>query len=59
MTMKLKDIAALLGGEMAGEPDTEIRGVSGLEDAAEGDITFVDMKHIKQAGDSRASSSSR
>lgn len=54
--MRLRDIAELLGGEITGNPDTDIKGVSGLEDAGEGDITFAaDLKHIRQARDSRAS----
>ncbi|MDA8170122.1 MAG: UDP-3-O-(3-hydroxymyristoyl)glucosamine N-acyltransferase [Nitrospiraceae bacterium] len=39
--MKLGDISALLGGRLSGNPDEEITGVSGLEDAGPGDITFI------------------
>ncbi|MCX7793044.1 MAG: UDP-3-O-(3-hydroxymyristoyl)glucosamine N-acyltransferase [Thermodesulfovibrionales bacterium] len=39
--MKLKEIAEYLKGELRGEPELEIRGVEGIEDAMEGDITFL------------------
>jgi UDP-3-O-[3-hydroxymyristoyl] glucosamine N-acyltransferase len=54
--MKLKDIAALLEGEIIGTSDVDIKGVAGLEDAEEGDITFIaDKKHIAQALKTKAS----
>ncbi len=39
--MKLRDIAELVGGELHGEGDVEISGVSGLDDAREGDISYI------------------
>ncbi len=39
--MKLKDIADLIGGEIAGNEEIEITGVSGISNAKEGDITFL------------------
>ena len=42
--MKLEEIAALLSGEIIGEPDIEISGVSGIREAKEGDITFISTK---------------
>jgi len=39
--MKLRDIAAKLGCELEGDPTVEITGVSGLEDAQPGDLTFL------------------
>jgi UDP-3-O-[3-hydroxymyristoyl] glucosamine N-acyltransferase len=39
--LRLGEIARLLGGEVLGDPEVEIRGVSGVEDAREGDITFA------------------
>jgi UDP-3-O-[3-hydroxymyristoyl] glucosamine N-acyltransferase len=55
--MKLREIALLLGGEVRGEPELEIKGVAGLEDAAEGDISYIaDTKSISLARKSRASS---
>ncbi len=54
--MKVRDIARLVGGEADGEPELEISGVSGIEDAAAGDISFVASKKIlKIARDSEAS----
>ena len=42
--MKLKDLAALIGGEVSGNPDKEITGVSGFDEANEGDITFISSR---------------
>lgn len=54
--MKLRDVAQLLGGELKGEPELEIKGVAGLDDAGEGCISFVaDKKSLQQASESRAS----
>ncbi|MBI3377882.1 MAG: UDP-3-O-(3-hydroxymyristoyl)glucosamine N-acyltransferase [Nitrospirae bacterium] len=39
--MKLREIAELLGGELAGNPDIEIKGAAGISDAEDGDITFL------------------
>lgn len=39
--MKLKEIAEYLKGELRGDPYLEIRGVEGIENAMEGDITFL------------------
>jgi UDP-3-O-[3-hydroxymyristoyl] glucosamine N-acyltransferase len=39
--MKLRDIAAKLGCELEGDPAVEITGVSGLEEAQAGDLTFL------------------
>jgi UDP-3-O-[3-hydroxymyristoyl] glucosamine N-acyltransferase len=41
-TMKLSDIASALGASLENaDPDTEITGVAGIEEAAAGQITFV------------------
>ncbi|MBI4824111.1 MAG: UDP-3-O-(3-hydroxymyristoyl)glucosamine N-acyltransferase [Nitrospirae bacterium] len=54
--MKLKDIAKLLEAEIIGQEDIEITGVSGIEDALEGDITFLSSpKYIKRLRDTKAS----
>ena len=42
--MKLGEIASLLGGRLAGDPECEITGVSGLDTAGPGDITFLGKK---------------
>jgi UDP-3-O-[3-hydroxymyristoyl] glucosamine N-acyltransferase len=39
--MKLRDIAALLHAEVAGGDDVEIRRVAKIEEAGEGDISFI------------------
>jgi UDP-3-O-[3-hydroxymyristoyl] glucosamine N-acyltransferase len=39
--MKLSTLAAHLGAELQGDPDSEIRSAAGLEDARPGQITFV------------------
>lgn len=54
--MRLKDIAKLLSAEIIGNEDIEITGVSGIEDALEGDITFLaSPKYIKKLKDTKAS----
>ncbi len=54
--MKLRDIARVLDGEISGEPELDIKGVAGIEDAREGDITYVaDKKSIPFAQKSPAS----
>jgi len=37
----LSEIAALVGGELVGDADPEISGAAGVEDAGEGELTFV------------------
>jgi len=39
--MKLKEIAELFDGEIIGDPEIEIKGVAGIPDSDEGDITFL------------------
>jgi UDP-3-O-[3-hydroxymyristoyl] glucosamine N-acyltransferase len=41
MAKTLKEIAALIGGEIVGDESIIITGVAGIQDAAEGDITFL------------------
>jgi len=54
--MKLGEITRLLGGELAGDAETEITGVAGIEHARQGDITFVlGRKLAAEAGKSAAS----
>lgn len=54
--MKLKELAALTGGTISGDPEVEINGVSGINEAAAGDITLLaDRKMIASASDSAAS----
>jgi UDP-3-O-[3-hydroxymyristoyl] glucosamine N-acyltransferase len=49
--VKLGEIAQLLKGEIIGPPqanDTEIKGIAGIKDALEGDITFVASERYKK-----------
>jgi len=39
--MKLREIAAALGCQLAGDGEIEIRGVAGMEHAAAGELTFL------------------
>ncbi len=39
--LKLKEVAALVNGELVGNPEQEIHRVVGIEEAGEGDITFL------------------
>src|SRR3990172_5004157 len=41
MEKTLKELAELVGGEVAGNGDTLIKGVAPLDSAVHGDITFV------------------
>jgi UDP-3-O-[3-hydroxymyristoyl] glucosamine N-acyltransferase len=54
--MKVKDIAAIIDGEIDGNEQLEISGVEGLEEGQEGDICFLaDEKLIDLAEKSQAS----
>ena len=41
MNVPLKEIASLVGGEIVGDKDIVIKGVSGIKEANQGEITFV------------------
>ncbi len=54
--MKLSEIAQLFNGRVEGNPDIEISGVKGIEDAKEGDITYlVSTKNRDKLNNCRAS----
>ena len=54
--MTIREIAALLGGTVEGDEATEIRRVAKIEEAGEGDITFLaNPKYTKFLGATRAS----
>jgi len=54
--MKVKDIARFINGEVSGDEDLEIKGVTGLESAKCGDISFLgDSKFTCLARGSKAS----
>ncbi len=42
--MKLSQLSELINGTVSGNPDIEITGVAGIEDAQTGDITYVSDK---------------
>ncbi len=41
MKFTLKEIAEIVGGELVGDPNIVITGISGIKEAKEGDITFL------------------
>lgn len=54
--MKLKKIAEFLNAELSGSGDVEITGAAGIDEAGEGQITFITGKqYIKDLEQSRAS----
>jgi len=54
--MKLKDFAELVDGQVLGDPDIDITGVAGIQDAETGDITFLSsQRFLKDLRRSRAS----
>ncbi len=54
--MKLSDVASLIGGKIAGDPDLEISGASGITEARQGDITLLsDNRYLKDLPHCKAS----
>ncbi|MBI5049692.1 MAG: UDP-3-O-(3-hydroxymyristoyl)glucosamine N-acyltransferase [Nitrospirae bacterium] len=54
--MKLRELRDIIGGQIAGNPEVDITGVSGIKDAKQGDITFLaDKKNLKDAYAAKAS----
>ena len=47
MGYTVKDIAEFVKGELKGDGAVEIKGVSGIDDAKAGDITFIDNPKFK------------
>jgi len=53
---RLCELADIVGGEVVGDGDVEIRGVAGIREAAPGDITFVaNPRYAEFLADTRAS----
>jgi UDP-3-O-[3-hydroxymyristoyl] glucosamine N-acyltransferase len=53
--MKLKEIADKLDCQLQGPPDIEITGVAGLEEAGDGDLTFLsNPKYARKVKESQA-----
>lgn len=46
--MKLREIASFLNGDVIGASDIEITGVSGIDSAREGDITFLSADRYRK-----------
>jgi UDP-3-O-[3-hydroxymyristoyl] glucosamine N-acyltransferase len=56
MRLTIADIAKLINGEIVGDGDVEITGCSGIQDAKNGDITFLaNPKYLDQAQTTHAS----
>jgi UDP-3-O-[3-hydroxymyristoyl] glucosamine N-acyltransferase len=54
--MKLRELADRIGGRITGKSEVEITGVSSIDDAREGDITFLlDQKNLEKIAALRAS----
>lgn len=54
--MKLRDIAQMLNAEVEGTDEIDIQQVAKIEDAGEGDLTFIaNPKYVKFFSDTRAS----
>lgn len=54
--MKLSEIAEIFSGRIEGDGDIEITGVRGIEDAKEGDITYIaSKKYLNVLQESKAS----
>ncbi|SHI87014.1 UDP-3-O-(3-hydroxymyristoyl)glucosamine N-acyltransferase [Propionispora hippei] len=52
--MELREIAELVGGSVVGDETVEIRGVTNIEEAGSGDITFAVPPHLEKAAASQA-----
>lgn len=54
--MKLSEISNLVEGQIVGDGNTEISGIASLQEAKEGDISFLaDRKYLRSVGDTKAS----
>ncbi len=54
--MKLKDIAEAIGAELIGNGEIEIKAIKGIEEASEGDLTYLkDLKLLKKGLQVKAS----
>jgi UDP-3-O-[3-hydroxymyristoyl] glucosamine N-acyltransferase len=48
VTVTVKEIAELIKGELIGDGSPQIKGVSGIEDAEGGEITFIESPKFKE-----------
>lgn len=54
--LKVREVAEIISGEVLGDPEVEIRGVAGVIEAEEGDVTFLsDRRYLKECLNSKAS----
>lgn len=49
MALRAADIARLVGGELAGDPDAVVSGVAGIREAGPGDVTFLSSPKYRAA----------
>lgn len=54
MVKSLEEIAAIVGGTVVGDADLEITGITNIEDAGPGEITFAVQPHLEKAATSNA-----
>ena len=51
----LKELATLIGGQVTGDPLLEVTGIAGLEEAGEGEITFLaELKNLSRLEKTKA-----
>lgn len=56
MEKTLQELSEYVGGTAIGDPSVKIRGVMGIDDAREGDITFIsNEKYIRKINQTKAS----
>lgn len=55
MVKTLQEINEIIGGELIGDGAVEIFGLSSINNAKAGDLTFADSTHVEKAKDSAAS----
>ena len=56
MKIRLKELAQWVDGTVVGDGETEISGVAAIEEACEGEITFIaNPKYLRKLGDTNAS----
>ena len=56
MKTALKKLAQLVDGKVIGDDETVVTGVAGIQDATEGDITYLShLKYAVEVGKTRAS----
>ncbi len=56
MVYTVKDIAEFIDGELKGDEAVEIKGVSGIDDAKAGEVTFIDNPKLKDKVNETAAS---